>query len=151
MADGFDLSEMDKFTKDILAMANDKLPKESRKFIKRQGGQLTKKNKSTYNSMGIGSGDNKGIMAKSFKTGKAYKYKGAYSVRSYSKAIVISKSGKKYLLPAMLNNGFRHVNKDGSETWVPGYHFMEKASKSFEAEYVNNCEKYIEEIISKLF
>lgn len=149
MSDGFDLSELDKFSKDILAMANDNLPKESRKFIKKQGTKLSKKDKSVYDCMGIGEGSKE--MKKAFKAGKAYKYNGAYSVRAYNKAVVESKDGKKYSLGAMLNNGFRHVNRDGSETWVPGYHFMEKALSDFESEYIENCEEFIEEIISKLF
>lgn len=147
--DGFDISELSKFSKDILAMANDTLPKESRKFIKKQGTKLSKKDKSTYESMGIGEGSKE--MAKAFKSGKAYKYDGAYSVRAYNSSVVTSKDGKKYSLGGMLNNGFRHVNRDGSETFVPGYHFMEKALSDFEAEYVKNCEEFIGQIISKLF
>lgn len=148
-SDGFDITELSKLGKDLLAMANDKLPKESRKFIKKQGAKLSKKDKATYKSMGIGESGKD--MEKAFKSGKAYKYNGAYSVRAYNSSIVTSKDGKKYSLGAMLNNGFRHVNRDGSETFVIGYHFMEKALSDFESEYVQNCEDFIDEIISQLF
>jgi len=149
--DGFDISELSKFSTDMLAIANDKMPKESKKFIKKQGALLSKKNKAEYSSCGVGSGIKE--FAKytltGFKAGKVYKYDGALSVRAYNGTTVINKAGKKYSLGGMLNNGFVHVNRDGSESFVPGYHFMEKALSSFNNEYVLNCETFVYDVVVK--
>jgi len=138
--DGFDISELSKFSTDMLAIANDKMPKESKKFIKKQGALLSKKNKAEYSSCGVGSGIKE--FAKytltGFKAGKVYKYDGALSVRAYNGTTVINKAGKKYSLGGMLNNGF-----------VPGYHFMEKALSSFNNEYVLNCETFVYDVVVK--
>jgi len=148
MADGFDVSELTDFSKKILARVSDELPKESRKFIKKQANLLNKKNKLAFNSTGIGEGGKDTL--KGFKAGKVYKYKGALSVRAFNSSIVTSKDGKKYSFGAMMNNGFMHINRDGSESFVPGHHFMEKSLVSFQNQYVSNCEQFISEMIPKM-
>lgn len=43
--DGFDFSELTKFEKKLTEKVNDTMPKESRKFIKKEANNLNKKNK----------------------------------------------------------------------------------------------------------
>lgn len=147
--DGLDINELTNFEKDLMKFANDTMPKESRKFIKQQGTKLTKKNKEVFKNCGIGTGDSKEF-EKNFKTGKVYKYDGAYSVRAFNGDVVTSKDGKYYSLGGILNNGFIHKARDGSETFVPGYHFMEKARKDFQNTYYDECEKFVDKIIDKI-
>lgn len=150
MDDGLDLKELTKFETDLMKIANDFLPKESKKFLKKQGTKLSKKNKQAYDSCGVGSGENKEV-AKAFKAGKVYKYDSALAIRAYNGAIVTNKDGsKKYSFGAMMNNGYRHINRDGTESWVAGYHFMEKASSEFQSEYVENCQEFVNQIVDKI-
>ena len=40
MSVGFDVSELDDFTRDLLSLAKDKLPNESKKFIRTEQGKF---------------------------------------------------------------------------------------------------------------
>ena len=40
MQDGFDFSELTDFTKDLVVLANDTMPRETAKFMNKQGAQL---------------------------------------------------------------------------------------------------------------
>lgn len=141
-ANGFDTHELDAFMKDLLSLTNDKMPKESRKFLNKEGNKLKKQQKKNFKSKGIGTGQVKSKeVEKSFKRGKIYKYKGKnLSVRSYSA----------HPLAHLLNNGHRIVDKNGEEKgFVLGYHFMEDAQKDFEGEYVDDCEQFIDDMLNK--
>lgn len=143
MPDGFDLSELEQFEKDLLSLATEKVPKESKKFLKKEATKLTKVNKNTYKSKGIGETGitEKEILSK-FKAGKVYKYEGDLSCRAYNS----------HPLSHLLNDGFIHKggkDKKGKETWIPGYKFMEDASNSFEKQYFEDTEEFIDELIEK--
>lgn len=139
MANVFDFKEMDKFTKDILAMANDKLPKESKKFLRKEGTALKRIVVKTARSKVK---KDTGTYFKGFKRGKAYKYKGVLSIR------VFNSSPHAHLI----EDGHRQVTKNGEEIgFVQGKHVLDTASKQFENQYFNDSEKFIEENISKLF
>jgi hypothetical protein len=146
MSDGFDISELTKFEKKLVTKVNDTMPKESRKFIKKEGSKLSNKNKSTFKSKGIG--EETGSLLKGFKAGKAYKYDSNWSCRAYNNAphahllneghlMVGHKPEKKALT---LNYG---------GTFVPGYHFMEEAAKLFESSYYSDVEQFLEDIFIK--
>ncbi|WP_238899366.1 HK97 gp10 family phage protein [Clostridium sp. YIM B02500] len=140
MANVFDFKEMDKFTKDILAMANDQLPKESKKFLRKEGTALKRLVIKTAKTI---VGKKTGNYMEGFKRGKAYKYKGSLAIRVYNSSPHAH----------LVENGHRQITKDGEETgyFVHGYHVVDKASKQFENKYFNDSEKFIEENISKLF
>lgn len=136
-SDGFELSGIDKFTKDMLGLANDKMPKESKKFIKKEANKLNSKNKSIYKSKGIN--EKNGNLLAGFKSGKAYKFDGSWSCRA------LNSSQHAHLI----NNGWIHKAKNGAEKFIPGFHFMEDAEKAFESGYYQNCEQFISEMIDK--
>lgn len=148
MEDGFNLSELDNFTKQMLSNANDFMPKESKKFIKKEAGSLNKVNKKVYKSKAIGlepddTPESKKIVNR-FKSGKAYKYEGnVWSARAYNSANHAH----------LIDQGFihkPHKGQHGQEKFIPGYHFMESAASEFESTYYKDCENFTENIAKDL-
>jgi len=140
MSDGFDISELTKFEKKLAATANDTMPKQSRKFIKKEGNKLNKQNKSIYKSKGIG--EETGNLLKGFKAGKAYKYQGAWSTRAYNSSPHAH----------LLNDGYMwtpHKGAKGEEHFIPGFHFMEDAAKVFQSSYYEDIEEFLENVFIK--
>ena len=148
MADGFDFSELTKFEKKLVEKANNTMPKQSRKFIKKQANKLNKKNKQVYKSKGIG--EETGNLIKGFKSGKAYKYKGTWSARA------LNSSPHAHLL----NDGYmwsphkkvakgQKIKQTGEEKFIPGFHFMEEAAKGFESGYYKDVEEFLKEVFIK--
>lgn len=140
MEDGFNTNELTKFEKKLLSLANDTMPKESKKFIKKETNKLNTKNKSVYKSKGIG--EETGNLIKGFKAGKVYKYSGAWSGRAYNS------SSHAHLL----EKGFiwtPHKGQSGNEKFIPGFHFMEDAARAFQSSYYNDIEDFIDEVLDK--
>ena len=148
MSDGFDISELTKFEKKLVEKVNDTMPKESRKFTKKQSGKLNKKNKQVFKGKGIG--EETGNLLKGFKSGKAYKYQGVWSSRAYNSSPHAH----------LLNNGYmwkphKKVAKGqseiqtGEERFIPGFHFMEDAAKAFESGYYSDVEELLHNVFIK--
>lgn len=140
MADGLDITELTQFEKKLLSLANDKMPKESKKFIKKEATKLNTKNKNSYKSKGIE--EKTGNLLKGFKSGKVYKYDGAWSVRAFN--------GSSHA--HLLDKGFiwkPHKGQSGQEKFIPGFNFMDDARKSFEGEYFGDTEKFIDNMLEK--
>jgi len=145
VAYGFDTHELEQYEKDLLSLATTKIPKESKKFLKKSATKLTKVNKNTFKSSNAaaGSGTTEAEMLKRFKAGKVYKYNGDLSCRAYSS----------HPLTHLLDLGFIHKggfgkSKTGTETWIPGYHFMEKSKDSFEGEYETDIQNFIDDTLN---
>jgi hypothetical protein len=137
MADGFDIHEFTNFEKSLLRLANDTMPKETRKHLQSQGTKLKKVTLAKAKSK-VKKG--KGDYYKSIKRGKVYKYNDALSIRCYSS------DPKAHLL----ENGHRQVAKDGQEIgFVPGYHVFEEAEKEYQSTFYNETEKFIDSVIDK--
>lgn len=147
MEDGFsfDTRELEQFEKDLLSLAKEQLPKESKKFLKKNAGKLTTVNKNTFKSSGAaaGSGVTEAEILKKFKAGKVYEYNGDLSCRAYAS----------HPLVHLMDLGFIHKGgfkiKSGAEVWVPGYHFMKGAQKNFQDIYYKNTQKFIDDMIEK--
>lgn len=138
MADGFDFSELTKFEKKLVTMANDTMPKQSRKFMRKQSVKLNKKNKKVFKSKKIGK--KTGNLLKGFKSGKAYKYKGVWSSRAYNSSPHAH----------LLNDGYMwtpNKKQTGEEKFIPGFHFMEEAANGFEKEYYGDIEDFLKNTI----
>lgn len=144
--DGFDFSQLTKFEKKLTERVNNTMPKESRKFIKKEAAKLNKKNKAVFKSKGIDSDE----LVKAFKAGKAYKYKGAWSARAYN--------GSPHA--HLLNDGFmwkphkkvakgQKIKQTGEERFVPGFHFIEDAAKAFESSYYTDVHEWLQEVFIK--
>lgn len=137
MADGFDVKELDEFTKDLMAMANDlDKGKHAKKFLRVQGSKLNKENKKQAKSVNIGK--KTGNYLKGFKRGKPYNYNGAFAIRAYNSSPHAH----------LLEDGHRMVTEDGREVgFVEGFHVLDKAKKSIEEGYYNDVEEFIDELL----
>lgn len=137
MADGFEFEELEAFTKDMMSLANDKMPRESKKFIKKETNKLNNKNKSVYKSKGID--EKTGNLLAGFKSGKVYKFNGSWSCRA------LNSSPHAHLI----NDGWVHKSPNGSEKFIPGFHFLEEAARAFESGYYKDCEDFVSDVINK--
>ena len=128
---------LDDFAKDLLALANDTLPKESKKFLKKNAKQLTKVTKSMAKELGVK--EKTGNYFSHFKAGKVYKFNGNLSCRSFNSSPHAH----------LIEYGHRQVLKNGTEVgFVEGKHVFEKASLEFQDTYYENCEKFIDDMLN---
>ena len=156
MSDGFDFSELDEFTKEMIYRVNDFKTKETKTFVKKEANKLKNKQKKTYKSMGIGleptdTPSGKRIIDR-FKSGKPYKFGGDdWSCRAFNSAPHAH----------LINDGFIHKphykikgtiirrkskkREEGKEFFVEGWHFIEKAGEAFRSEYESDVEEFLNE------
>ncbi|GCD10589.1 HK97 gp10 family phage protein [Clostridium tagluense] len=142
-SNGFDTSELANYMAD-LANTSKSVAKKSKKFLKKEATKLSKEQKKEIKSLGIGEQGfiEKEILA-SGKAGKVYKYNGDLTCRAFNS----------HPLAHLLDLGYIHKggkNHDGAETFVPGYHFIEKTEEAFKSGYYQEIEKLIEDIISDI-
>lgn len=136
---------LDDYAKDMLSLASNALPKESKKFLKKSAKDLSKIQKSTFKSFGIGdTGVTEKEILKSIKSGKTYKYNGDLHCRAYCS----------HPLGHLFDAGYIHKGgfkeKLGAETWVEGYHFIEKAEQQFKGGYYRSIDDFIEKMIREI-
>ena len=137
MADGFDIREFTEFERNLLRIANETMPKESKKFLRNEGNKLKKK---TLSKAKQKVKKNTGYYFKSIKRGKVYKFNGDLSVRTFSSAPHAH----------LIEYGHRIVNKDGQEKgFKKGEHIFEDAKKEFQDEYFSDAQKFIDEVLEK--
>jgi len=139
---GFDTSMLDDYVRDMMGMASAVLPKESKKFLKKSARALNKVQKNTFKRFGIGeSGIIEREILASIKTGKTYKRNGALNCRAYCS----------HPLGHLFDAGYIHMGgfdeKTGIETWVEGYHFMEKAEESYKAGYYRDVQDFLDDML----
>ena len=135
-----DTSQLDGFARELLNMANDKLPKESKKFLRKEGTKLKKKTLSKAKAL---TNKKTGNYYKGIKRGKVYHYrdKKNNSIRVYG--------GSPHA--HLIEYGHRQVSKNGVETgFVEGKHVFEKAKNEFEPEYNKDCEQFLNEVVEEL-
>ncbi|MBN1079271.1 HK97 gp10 family phage protein [Clostridium botulinum] len=133
-------SELDGFAKDLLKLASSDLPKESKKFIRKEGKSLLQETQKEVIFSGIHHKNH--TYYDSIKQGKVYKYKqnGAISNRVYSS------DPKSHLL----EDGHRMITHNGKEVgFVEGYHVFKNSAKSFESTFNSDCEEFVENTVIK--
>lgn len=140
MDNGFDFGELDKFREKIIKVAQDDFPKETKKFMRKEGTSLRKltlkKAKKKFKKK-------TGNLFKAIKRGKVYIYKGngGTAVRVYS--------GARHT--HLLEYGHRKVSHDGKELgFVEGGHFFEEAYKEYEDTFAGNTESFIDEVVDEI-
>lgn len=139
MTDGFDITELTDFEKRLVKLANDRMPKESKKFLRDEGTKLRKK---TFAKAKQKVKKDTGNYFKSIKRGKVYIYKGndALSIRVYSGAPHAH----------LIEKGHRQVTKDGKEIgFVPGKRVFEESQIQFASEYYSDAQKFIDDVLNK--
>lgn len=136
--DDFDFSEFTDFENELLDLANNTTPKETRKHLMKEGLKL--KRLTLKNAKQIISNPKTGNYFKGIKRGKVYPYNGNLSVRVYNSAPHAH----------LIEYGHRQVTKDGKEVgFVQGKYIFEKSEKEFENTYYNDTEKFIDDVIDK--
>lgn len=140
MSDFLNTNDIDRFADSVYEFANKEMPKESKKFIKKEAKNLLQQTQSEAIFSGVHHKSHN--YYNSIKQGKVYKYKknGAISNRVYSS------DPKAHLL----EEGHRMVTHNGKEIgFVEGYHVFKNAAKGYEGTYIKNCEKFIEDVVIK--
>ena len=137
MADIFEIGELTAFEKSLVKLANDTMPKETKKFLREEGTKLKKK---TLAKAKQKVKKDTGNYFKSIKRGKVYKYNGDLSIRTYSYAPHSH----------LIENGHRIVGKNGEEHgYKQGEHVFEEAKNQFEGEYYVDTQKFIDSVLDK--
>ena len=139
MSELFDVSELDKYSAEILKIAQSDMPKESKKFMRIEGRKLRN---ATRKKARKKVKKRTGNYLKGIKTGKTYIYKGngGLAIRVYA--------GKYHA--HLIEKGHRIV-KNGKELgFVKGYNVYKEAGEEFQNEFYNDTEKFIEETAEKL-
>jgi hypothetical protein len=140
-SDGFDISQLDKIMQKMLSVANDEMPKDSKKFLKTEANKLRKTDIKVFKSKGIES--KTGNLLKGFKSGKVYKYNGNLSVRAYNSSPHAH----------LLDQGWMytpHEGQNGNEHFIPGFHFFQDAEDEFQPVYFEDAESLVYTVIKKL-
>lgn len=139
MDNGFDCKELKNYEKKLIKMAHDTLPKESKQFLRKAGSKLKTKTSKTARSLVKKKNNN---YYKSIKRGKAYKWTkgdGAWAIRVYSSAPHAH----------LIENGHRLIRNGKEVGFVQGKFVFKKAQKSFESEYYELTQKWIDELLRK--
>ncbi|MGO5072342.1 HK97 gp10 family phage protein [Clostridium sporogenes] len=132
---GFDTTQLDRFSRDLLNIAKKEFPKKSKNFLRKEARKLNKKNKETFASKGIG--EETSNLKKGFKAGKLYKYQGKeLAIRAYNSSPHAH----------LLNDGFIHKARNGDEKFIPGFHFIEDSAQDFNGEYYEDIDDFLDEL-----
>lgn len=132
----FDVSELDNFSRG-LQRTGQAIQKQQKAFLRKEGTKL--KNETVREARKVGKKTGKYL--KSIKRGKVYEYNGAQAVRTYSAAPHAH----------LIEHGHRMVTHDGREVgFVPGSHVFETARKSFEPQYQNDVEDFLDKEVERL-
>ena len=138
----FDVVELDKYYEKILKIAQDTMPRESKKFMRQEGRKLrTVTRKKARKKVKKKTGN----YLKGIKTGKVYKYKG-------NDALAIRVYGSKPAHHAHLIE-YGHIirNKAGNEIgFVKGYNVFSEAGNDFRKTFEDDTNKFINEVADKL-
>ena len=135
----FDYSELSDFEKQLLDLANKKMPKETKKMLRTEGTKLKRKTLKTAKQK-----VNKvtGKYFKGIKRGKVYIYSknGALSIRVYNNAPDAH----------LVEHGHRQVTKDGKEVgFVEGRHVFEDSAKEFKNEYFSDISNFLDNVLDE--
>lgn len=158
MANGFDLSALEDYQREIMKKATVETPKECKKFLRKEGRKLNTKNKKVYKNCGIG--EETGNLARGFKAGKVYS-KGSktnYCIRAFNNSPHAHLQNDGWVWkPHKNNRGLRGVmkrlgGKSSSgikEKFIPGFKFIESANEQFKNVYDEDCEKFLDDVINE--
>lgn len=137
---GFSLDGFSDFKKNLLQLAREKMPKETKKFIKAEAVKLNKKVKVVAKTA---VGKDTGNYEKGFKAGKVYFYNGALSCRVYNSAphAHFVEIGHKMI-------GHESNKKDVGK-YVPGKYILKKTSDGFQRDFEADTEKFLDEMLDK--
>lgn len=124
-----------KIEKDIIRLAVDVAPKESKAFMRKEGNKLKNKIKKKLKTVNRKTGNL--VNGKYLKRGKVYLYK---PENSYETRIHFAPHTH------LLEFGFNHV-KSGRK--IEGRHLVSDAQNEFASEYEKDAEKFVDEMVKE--
>ena len=137
MEAGFDFSELSDFQKDLLNLAKNTMPSETKKFMKKEAGKLARKAKAVAKRE---TKKKTGNYIKGFKAGKVYYFGGDLCCRAYNSAPHAH----------LVEYGHKKLSKGGKDLgFTPGKYPLKKASDSFENEFAGDLETFIDDVLDK--
>ncbi|MNC00060.1 hypothetical protein D3C75_473760 [compost metagenome] len=138
MAQTIDISELDDFSKKLMQLATQKMPKASQKFLRQEGSKLAKITKQNARRSGVKK--HTGQYIKSIKKGKVYKFDGKLSIRAYSTSPHAH----------LIEDGHRIVGKNGSNHgFKPGHHVFKRSLLQFRPQFLADCEEFFNDLLDK--
>lgn len=138
----FNFDELNVYDRNILRIAENEMPRETKKFVRTEGRKLKTKTKKKARSKVK---KRTGNYLKGIKNGKVYKYSGngGTSIRVYS--------GKPAYHAHLIEYGHVIRNKSGEEVgFAPGYHVFQEAADEFQPEFYSDTQKFIDEMADEL-
>ncbi|MFD2671816.1 HK97 gp10 family phage protein [Marinicrinis sediminis] len=137
MNDDFDLRELDDFAMRMLELAEETMPRETKKFLRVEGSKLRKLTlKNAKSSVKKDTGN----YFKGIKRGKLYTYNGNQSIRVYGASPHAH----------LIEHGHRMVSEDGQEVgFVRGKKVFQKSLEEFEQEYIRDCQEFIDDLLNE--
>lgn len=125
------------FEKDLLRLGKDLKSPETKKFLKKQGVKLKKRTEKVARSKVK---EKTGNYLKSIKSGKVYEFNENFSSRVYSTAPHAH----------LIEYGHKIVTKSGEiKGFKNGTYVFEEAKKSFEEDFTNAVDEYLDELYKK--
>lgn len=138
----FNFDELNVYDQQILNIAENEMPRETKKFVRKEGQKLkTKTRKKARSKVKKRTGN----YLKGIKNGKVYKYSGngGTSIRVYS--------GKPAYHAHLIEYGHIIKNKSGEEVgFAPGYHVFQEAADEFQPEFYSDTQKFIDKMADEL-
>jgi len=138
MEAGFDYHELTDLKKELIQLAKDDFPRETKKFIKKEAGKLTTIAKNTAKKECL---NKTGNYLKGFKAGKVYNFAGDICCRAFnssSHAHLVEYGHNMVTSRAKRNVGF-----------VPGKYILTKSSTKFENKFEEDIEQFLENVLDK--
>ncbi|GIP17767.1 hypothetical protein J40TS1_34090 [Paenibacillus montaniterrae] len=133
----FDLRELDDFAKDMLEFAERTVPRETRRFLMREGNKL--KNL-TIKRAKLEVKQYTGNYIKGIKRGKVYIFAGDQSIRVYNSAPHAH----------LIEDGHRIIRNGKEVGFARGKKVFQQTEKEFEAQYVKDAEQFIDELLEEM-
>lgn len=134
---GFDFSELDQFSKNLILKAQRENPKEITKFMRREGCRLR-----TYVARKARqrTGKKTGNYRKSIKRGKPYKYGTVDAIRAYSYAPHSH----------LIEGGYRLISHGKEVGFVKGKNIFRDAEKEFEPVFARDVDSFVEDYAKRV-
>lgn len=148
--EGFIFDELSDFKKDLLRSIKEDYPKETKKFLKKSAGKITKiAKKIAQREVKKDTGN----YLKSFKSGKIYDYSGDTCCRAYNSAPhghLIEYGHVNVPRGASQKNGGGASGKGGKGVgYTAGKFIFKKAELESMSEFFNDCESFLGEFFDK--
>lgn len=152
MSNGLDITELNIFNDQLLGLAQQQFPSETKKFLRKEGTNLNKKVKAVAKSR-VGK-NGKGKKSKpaakrylsGFKRGKVYRHapSDSYAVRVYNSRPHAH----------LIEYGHRQLDKEqkpvkNGKKFVPARPVLEDAARAFEPDFEHDVDTFINELLEK--